>query len=51
MRPSTVTVPLLHRLEQRRLRARRRAVDLVGEQDVREDDAALEDLLAALRSC
>jgi hypothetical protein len=28
---------LLHRLEQRRLRARRRAVDLVGEDDVRED--------------
>ena len=31
-----------HRLEQRRLRARRGAVDLVGEDDVREDRAALE---------
>ena len=30
---------LLHRLEQRRLRLRRRAVDLVGEDDVREDRA------------
>ena len=28
---------LLHRLEQRRLRLRRRAVDLVGEDDLRED--------------
>ena len=28
---------LLHRLEQRRLRLRRRAVDFVGEHDVRED--------------
>ena len=42
---------LLHRLEQRRLRPRRRAVDLVGEQDVREDDAPLEDRLAASASC
>ena len=33
---------LLHRLEQRRLGARRRPVDLVGEQDVREDDAGHE---------
>ena len=31
-----------HRLEQRGLRARRRAVDLVGEHDVREDRPALE---------
>ena len=38
---------LLHRLEQRRLRSRGGAVDLVGEKDVREDDAALEDRLAA----
>ncbi len=30
-------VVLLHRLEQRRLRLRRRAVDLVGEDDLRED--------------
>ncbi len=30
-------VILLHRLEQRRLRLRRRAVDLVGENDLRED--------------
>ena len=30
-------LPLLHRLEQRGLRLRRRAVDLVGEQEVRED--------------
>ena len=30
----------LHRLEQRRLRLRRRAVDLVGEDDVREDRTA-----------
>src|SRR5205085_10678240 len=29
--------PLAHRLEQRRLRLRRGAVDLVGEEDVRED--------------
>ena len=28
---------LLHRLEQRRLRLRRRPVDLVGQQDLRED--------------
>jgi hypothetical protein len=33
---------LLHRLEQRGLRLRRRAVDLVGEHDVREDRPALE---------
>ena len=39
---------LLHRLEQRRLRAGRGAVDLVGEEDVREDDARHEDLLAHL---
>ena len=39
-------LPLLHRLEQRRLRARRRAVDLVREQDVREDGAGEEHLLA-----
>ena len=30
-------LPLLHRLQQRGLRLRRRAVDLVGEQEVRED--------------
>ena len=30
-------LPLLHRLEQRRLRLRGRPVDLVGEQQVRED--------------
>ena len=33
---------LLHRLEQRRLRLGRRAVDLVGQHDVREDRPALE---------
>ena len=33
---------LLHRLEQRRLGLRRRAVDLVGEQELREDRALLE---------
>ena len=32
-------LPLVHRLEERRLRARARAVDLVGEEDVREDRA------------
>ncbi len=32
-------LPLLHRLEERGLRLRRRAVDLVGEQEVREDRA------------
>ena len=42
---------LLHRLEQRGLRARRRAVDLVGEQHVREDRAGEEDLLARRGSC
>ncbi len=42
---------LLHRLEQRALRLRRGAVDLVGEHDVREDRALpeLEDLPARLR--
>ena len=42
---------LLHRLEQRALRLRRRAVHLVGEHDVREDGALaeLERLRAALR--
>jgi hypothetical protein len=39
---------LLHRLEQRRLRARRRAVHLVGEHDVREQRARPELELAAL---
>ena len=38
---------LLHRLEQRRLRLRRGAVDLVGEDDVREDRPRGEDHLAA----
>ena len=38
---------LLHRLEQRGLRLRRRAVDLVGEQHVREHRPAPEDELAA----
>jgi hypothetical protein len=37
---------LLHRLEERGLRARRGPVDLVGEQDVREHDAGEEHLLA-----
>ena len=40
---------LLHRLEQRGLRLRRRAVDLVGEQDVREDRALAELELAGAR--
>ena len=35
-------LPLLHRLEQRGLGLRRRAVDLVGEQQVREDRAFAE---------
>ena len=39
-------LPLLHRLEERGLRPRRRAVDLVREQHVGEDDAGDEDLLA-----
>jgi hypothetical protein len=40
---------LLHRLEERRLRLGRRAVDLVGEDDVREDRAAHEAEHAAPR--
>ena len=40
-------MPLLHRLEQRRLRVRRRAVDLVGEEHIREDRPLPEDVLAA----
>ena len=39
-------LPLVHRLEQRRLRARARAVDLVGQEDVREDRALPQDELA-----
>ena len=39
-------LPLVHGLEQRGLRARARAVDLVGEQDVREDRPLAEDELA-----
>ena len=39
-------LPLLHRLEQRGLCARRRTVDLVREEDVREDGAGEEHLLA-----
>ena len=39
---------LLHRLEQGGLGARRGAVDLVGEEDVREDGAGKEDLLSRL---
>ncbi len=41
---------LLHRLEQRRLRLRRRAVDLVGEHDVGEDRARARTPSAAGRS-
>ena len=37
---------LLHRFEKRRLRPRRRAIDFVGEHDVREDRSPLEDELA-----
>ena len=37
----------LHRFEQRRLRLRRRAVDFVGQHDVREDRAGREHHLAA----
>ena len=40
---------LLHRFEQRRLRLRRRAVDFVGEHDVREDRAGREHHLPASR--
>jgi hypothetical protein len=39
-------LPLVHRLEQGGLRARARAVDLVGEEDVREDGALPQDELA-----
>ena len=51
MRLPTRDAVLLHRLEQRALRLGRRAVDLVGEDDVGEDGplAELEDLAAALR--
>ena len=38
-------LPLVHRLEQRRLRARARAVDLVGEQHVRKTRALAQDEL------
>ena len=48
MTPSTVTCRFGHRLEQRRLRARHRAVDLVDEDDVREDRAGPELELARL---
>ena len=37
---------LLHRLEEGGLRSRRRTVDLVGEEDVREDGAGQEEVLA-----
>ena len=47
--PSTRDLALLHRLQQRRLGLRRRAVDLVGEQDVREHRPAPELELAGLR--
>jgi hypothetical protein len=36
-RPADRHLPLLHRLQQRRLRLGRRAVDLVGQQHVGED--------------
>ena len=39
-------LPFVHRFEQRGLRARARAVDLVREEDVREDGAVAEDELA-----
>ena len=39
-------LPLLHRLQQRRLHLRRRAVDLVGQQDVGEDRTPLHRELA-----
>jgi hypothetical protein len=42
-------VPLLHRLEQRRLRPRRCPVDLVREHDVGEDRPGDEDLLPGLQ--
>ncbi len=42
-------VALLHRLEHRRLRPRRRPVHFVCEDDVREDRAGEEDVLAELR--
>ena len=41
-------LPLAHRFEQRRLRSRRGAVDLVGEHDLGEQRAGLEDELAGL---
>jgi hypothetical protein len=58
--PADGHAPLLHRLEHRRLRLGRRAVDLVGEHDLREHRPRLEHelartppplLLAAPRSC
>ena len=36
-------LPLLHRLEKRGLRLRRRAVDLVGQQNVGEDGAVAQE--------
>src|SRR5579863_1665605 len=40
-------LPLVHRLEERRLRPRTGAVDLVGEEDIREDRALAQDELGA----
>ena len=37
VRPAAVTWCILHRFEERRLRFRRRPVDFVGEDDLRED--------------
>ena len=44
-------LPLAHRLQQGALRARRGAVDLVGQHDVGEDRARAEDELAASGCC
>ena len=43
--------PFLHRFEQRRLRLRRRAVDFVGQQQVGEDRAGVEDELLSCPRC
>ena len=48
-RPLDRHLPLLHRLEQRGLRLRRRPVDLVGEQHAREDRSRPERELAAVQ--
>ena len=50
VRAADADLALLHRLQQRRLHLRRRAVDLVGEDDVGEDGALADVKLAVLRA-